>query len=131
MPLTNEQRRYAPIRCDSRVRRLSLAAPLTEPDMLRKTLTLAMGALLMGAFALNAVPAELTTISVSLVVQESCVIQSAMEPAPILRPSVSCLHGQPYDIALVTVDPAQKPVALYSSAGTSNPSTPSVWMVGF
>jgi hypothetical protein len=99
--------------------------------MLRKPLTLAMGTLLMSASASNVSPTELTTISVSLVVQESCVIQSAIEPAPVLRPSVSCLHGQPYDIALVTVDPAQKPAALYSSAGAGNPSAPTVWMVGF
>ena len=90
-----------------------------------------MGTLFMGAFASNVSPTELTTISVSLVVQESCLIQSAVEPAPVLRPNVSCLHGQPYDIALVTVDPAQRPAALYSSAGAGNPSAPTVWMVGF
>ncbi|MGV7241146.1 hypothetical protein, partial [Caballeronia sp. M23-90] len=62
--------------------------------MLRKTLTLAMSALLPGAFASNVSPTELTTISVSLIVQESCMIQSAVEPSPVVRPSVSCLHGQ-------------------------------------
>ncbi|AMH43366.1 hypothetical protein AXG89_37225 [Burkholderia sp. PAMC 26561] len=103
----------------------------SEPDMLRKTLTLAMSALLPGAFASNVSPTELTTISVSLIVQESCMIQSAVEPSPVVRPSVSCLHGQPYDIALVTVDPAQQPAALYSSASAGGPAAPTVWMVGF
>ncbi|WP_156529147.1 hypothetical protein [Caballeronia udeis] len=90
---------------------------------------LTLAAMTLGVFASDVSPTELATLSVSLVVQESCVIQSATEPAVVAKPSVSCLHGQPYDIALVALDPAQ-PVSTvqYASRGAGQST---VWMVGF
>jgi hypothetical protein len=97
--------------------------------MLQKNKPLTLVAILLGAFASDVSPTELATLSVSLVVQESCVIQSAAEPSAVAKPNVSCLHGQPYDIALVAVDPTQTPSTVqYARRGTAQST---VWMVGF
>ncbi|WP_158938012.1 hypothetical protein [Burkholderia sp. S171] len=97
--------------------------------MLRKNTTLTLAAIMLGVLASNVSSTELATLSVSLVVQESCVIQSAAEPAVVAKPSVSCLHGQPYDIALAALDPAQ-PVSTVQYAERSGKQS-TVWTVGF
>jgi hypothetical protein len=97
--------------------------------MLRKNKSRTFAAILLGACASDVSPTELTTLSVSLVVQESCVIQSAAEPSVIAKPSVSCLHGQPYDIALVALEPAQAPSTVQYANRAAAQST--VWMGGF
>ena len=97
--------------------------------MLPKNKPLTLAAILLGAFASDVSPTELATLSVSLVVQESCVIQSAAEPSAVAKPNVSCLHGQPYDIALVALDPTQAPSTVqYANRGAAQST---VWMVGF
>jgi hypothetical protein len=97
--------------------------------MLRKNKTLTLATIVLGACASDVSPTELATLSVSLVVQESCVIQSAAEPAVVAKPSVTCLHGQPYDIALVALDPAQPVSTVQYASRDAKQST--VWMVGF
>ena len=97
--------------------------------MLRKNKTLTLAAMTLGVFASDVSPTELATLSVSPVVQESCVIQSAAEPAVVAKPNVSCLHGQPYDIALVALDPALPVSTVQYASRDTRQST--VWMVGF
>ncbi|OTP76213.1 hypothetical protein [Caballeronia sordidicola] len=63
-------------------------------------------------------------MSVSLVIQESCVIHSAADSLP----TVACLHGEPYGVAVVLPDPPQNlSKALFTAPGTRQP----VWMVSF
>ena len=51
------------------------------------------------------------------------------EPSAVAKPNVSCLHGQPYDIALVALDPTQAPSTVqYANRGAAQST---VWMVGF
>ncbi|MDB5833393.1 MAG: hypothetical protein JWR14_3223 [Caballeronia sp.] len=97
--------------------------------MLRKNKTLTLAAIVLGACASDVSPTELATLSVNLIVQESCVIQSAADLAVAVKPSVSCLHGQPYDIALTALDPAL-PVSTVQYADRSGKQS-TVWMVGF
>ncbi|MFT4434358.1 hypothetical protein ACMX25_13315 [Caballeronia sp. 15715] len=97
--------------------------------MLRKNRTLTLAAIVLGVFASDVSPTELATLSVSLVVQESCMIQSAPDLADVSKPSVSCLHGQPYDIALTTLDPSLPASALHYTVRNGKQSA--VWMVGF
>ena len=97
--------------------------------MLQKNKTLTLAAIMLGLCAPDVSPTELATLSVSLVVQESCVIQSAAEPVVAAKPSVSCLHGQPYDIALAALDPAQPVSAVQYADRGGKQST--VWMVAF
>ena len=97
--------------------------------MLQKNKTLTLAAIMLGVCSSNVSPTELATLSVSLVVQESCVIQSTVEPAVVVKPSVSCLHGQPYDIALTALDPVQPvPAVQYANSGGMQST---VWMVAF
>ena len=79
--------------------------------------------------ASNVSPTELTTLSVSLLVQESCVIESGAEAAVVAKPSVSCPHGQPYDVTFVTLDPVQ-PASTEQHATRSGKQS-KVWMVDF
>jgi hypothetical protein len=97
--------------------------------MRQKNKIFALAAIILAVCASDVSPTELTTLSVSLLVQESCVIQSGTEAAVVAKPSVSCLHGQPYDIAFVTIDPAQ-PVSTvqYVDRGSKQSK---VWMVDF
>jgi len=97
--------------------------------MLRKNKTLTLAAIVLGACASDVSPTELATLSVSLVVQESCVIQSAADLAVTVKPSVSCLHGQPYDIALAALDPALPASPMHYAVRSGKQSA--VWTVGF
>jgi len=67
-------------------------------------------------------------LSVSLVIQESCLIHSVADPSSIPPPRVACLHGEPYGVAVVPHDPPQNlSKALFTAPGTRQP----VWMVSF
>ena len=90
---------------------------------------LALAAIMLAVCASDVSPTELTTLSVSLVVQESCLIQSGTEAAVVAKPSVSCLHGQPYDITFVTLDPVQ-PVSTVRYVDRNSKQS-KVWMVDF
>lgn len=75
--------------------------------MLHNVQTLGIAVLLLGASTSHGSPTQLAPIEVSLVIQESCVIQSAAQSASAVTTSVSCLHGTPYSVALAPHDPAQ------------------------
>lgn len=94
-------------------------------------------------FALAAVPAsgaaqpELASISVSLIVQESCLVQSADGMITTTnQPVVSCLHGAPFQISQAGFDPlvsgdtgsAQSQPVAYAATGDSQQT---VWTVNF
>ena len=67
-------------------------------------------------------------MSVSLVIQESCVIQSGADPSSFAAPRVACLHGEPYRVAVVPLEPAQTLSTMqFTAADTRQP----VWMVSF
>ena len=89
----------------------------------------ALTAIMLGVFASDVSPTELTTLSVSLVVRGSCVIQSGAEAAVVAKPSVSCPHGQPYDITFITLDPVQPTSAVEPATRVSRQSK--AWMVDF
>ena len=89
----------------------------------------ALTAIMLGVFASDVSPTELTTLSVSLVVRGSCVIQSDAEAAVVAKPSVSCPHAQPYDITFVTLDPVQPTSTVESTTRVSKQSK--AWMVDF
>jgi hypothetical protein len=83
--------------------------------------------LLLGAFSSHASPTECTSMSVRLLIQESCVIH-ASDPSPIPQPSVHCLHDEPYGMVLVPPDPTQ---AISPSPGAGREGQHSIWMVTF
>jgi len=71
---------------------------------------------------------ERASMSVSLVIRQSCVIQSGADPSSIAAPRVACLHGEPYRIAVVRPEPAQTlSTTQFTAPGTRQP----VWMVSF
>lgn len=100
--------------------------------MRQKNYTLALAAIMLAVCASDVSPTELTTLSVSLVVQESCLIQSGTEAVVVAKPSVSCLHGHPYDITFVTLDPVKpvQPVSTVQYVDRSSKQS-KVWMVDF
>jgi hypothetical protein len=97
--------------------------------MWQKNKIFALTAIMLGVFASDVSPTELTTLSVSLLVQESCEIESGAKAAVVAKPSVSCLHGQPYDITFVTLDPVQ-PISTEQHA-TRVSKQSKAWMVDF
>ncbi|MFL9868359.1 hypothetical protein PQR67_29620 [Paraburkholderia fungorum] len=63
-------------------------------------------AILLAAPASNAWPAGLASIPVSLTVQETCVIRSVDAAITVAnQPAVACLHGAPFQISQVALDP--------------------------
>jgi hypothetical protein len=80
---------------------------------------------LLGALPSSVSSASLAPIAVSLVVQETCEIRSG---AGQLAPSVSCLHGGPFGVALAPLDPTQ-PLSTLSFA--SHTAEPAVWAIAF
>ena len=67
-------------------------------------------------------------MSVSLVIRQSCVIQSGADPSSFAAPRVACLHGEPYRVAVVPLEPAQTLSTMqFTAPGTRQP----VWMVSF
>jgi hypothetical protein len=98
-----------------------------------KSLT-ALAATLLLALAQPATPFELASMPVSLIVQETCSIQSADLSAPIVKPAVSCLHDAPFDISQVPLDPiarTQTPEAPPVQLAASHEAQQTVWMVNF
>jgi hypothetical protein len=83
--------------------------------------------LLLGAFSPRVSSAELASLSVSVVVQEICLIRADVA-SPIAEPGVSCLHGEPYSVTLVPLDPTQTP---YSMRVVARGAPHAVWMVSF
>jgi len=84
--------------------------------------------LLLEASSAGVSSAELAPISVNLVIQESCVIRSAADPSAIAAPSVACLHGEPYGVAVVPLEPTQ---ALSTMQIANRTAQPAVSMVSF
>jgi hypothetical protein len=96
--------------------------------MLRKTTSFSTAMLLLpAAFSSHVSPTERTSMSVRLVIQESCVIH-ASEPSPIPQPSVHCLHNEPYSTVLAPIDPTQ---AISPSQGAGHEGKHMIWMVTF
>jgi hypothetical protein len=97
-----------------------------------KTFT-ALAAILLATLAQPAIPFELASMPVSLIVQETCSIESADLIAPIVKPAVTCLHNAPFDITQAPLDPAAAteikaaPVQLTASHDTQQ----TVWTVKF
>jgi hypothetical protein len=87
------------------------------------------GALLCGAPPARAQSTELASIAVSLVIPQVCVIESGPGLAErVSRPTVICLHNDPYGIAQTALDPTTPPSTLQlASPGTRD----AVWTVGF
>jgi hypothetical protein len=97
--------------------------------MLRKTTFSSVAALVfLEASSAGVSSAEQAPISVSLVIQQSCVIQSVADPSSITAPRVACLHGEPYRVAVVPLEPAQTLSTMqFTAPGTQH----AVWMVSF
>jgi hypothetical protein len=97
--------------------------------MLRKTTSISVAALvLLEASSSGVSSAEQAPISVSLVIQQSCVIHSGADPSPSAEPSVACLHGEPYRVAVVPLEPTQAlSTTQFRAPGTQH----AVWMVSF
>jgi hypothetical protein len=94
--------------------------------MLHKiTLSVASALVLLGALPSPVSSASLAPIAVSLVVQETCEIRSGTGR---LAPSVSCLHGGPFGVALAPLDPTQP---LSTPSSSINSAEPTVWAVAF
>lgn len=84
--------------------------------------------MLLEAASTGALSAEQARISVSLVIQQSCVIHSGADPSSSAGPSVACLHGEPYRVTVVPLEPAQPLSTMqFTAPGTRQP----VWMVSF
>ncbi|MCP3707179.1 hypothetical protein M3I54_09330 [Paraburkholderia sp. CNPSo 3274] len=96
--------------------------------MLRNIKTFAIAVCLLGASTSHGSPTPLAPIQVSLVIQESCVIQSAADAVPTTMPGVSCLHGTPYSVALAPREPTQLLSTLQLADRTTQRA---VWMVAF
>jgi hypothetical protein len=88
----------------------------------------ACGAALCAAAALpsGARSAEYASMAVSLVVPQSCLIQSGSAAA--VKPVVTCLHGEPYGVLQTPADPTEAPSAL--QLATPSGRAP-IWTVGF
>ncbi|MDE1182789.1 hypothetical protein [Paraburkholderia sp.] len=108
--------------------------------MLRRTHSIALAACVLLVLPLRRTSsAELASMPVSLVVQESCLIQSDDALLAPARPLVSCLHGQPFNIEQSAVEPAAALAAQVQPvnagaliAAAPNAAAPSkVWMVMF
>jgi hypothetical protein len=97
--------------------------------MLRKTTFSSVAALVfLEASSAGVSSAEQAPMSVSLVVQQSCVIHSGADPSSSAEPSVACLHGEPYGLAVVPLEPAQTLSTMqFTAPGTQH----AVWMVSF
>lgn len=83
--------------------------------------------LLLAAFSPHASPTGRTSMSVHLVIQESCVIHASDSP-PIPQPSVHCLHNEAYDIVLAPSDPTQ---AISQPPAAMHDGLHGIWMVTF
>lgn len=102
--------------------------PLSRPDVpwgggksrlriVRPVLTAGAAVLLLSGVLLNAPSvssAELASIPISLIVQESCEIRSSATTQTLILPSVSCLHGAASAVMRGSVDPAQ-PLSTFES----------------
>jgi len=66
-------------------------------------------------------------MAVSLVVPQSCLIQSGNAAAAV-KPVVTCLHGEPYGVLQTPADPTDAPSTL--QLATPNGRAP-IWTVGF
>jgi hypothetical protein len=98
------------------------------PHMLRNFKTFGAAVLFLGVTGLRGSAAELAPIQVSLVIQESCMIQSLADYAANASPRVSCLHDTPYSVALAPRDPTRRLSTLQLSERT-RPRV--VWTVAF
>jgi hypothetical protein len=87
----------------------------------------------------RAAPLDLASIPVSLVVQESCVVQSADAAiSAVNQPVVSCIHDAPFEITQAGFDPAlaqANETGRRSSApvmfATTSDAQQTVWTVNF
>jgi hypothetical protein len=83
----------------------------------------------LAASPLRASSAELASIAVSLVIPQTCVITSALGLAQAAaRPTVICIHNEPYGVAQMPLDPTDTPATLQLAAPGTRAS---VWTVGF
>jgi hypothetical protein len=88
-----------------------------------KCLFVAVAALPLMLVAHQASSTETTTVEVSLVIKESCVVRQDDGPA---APSVSCALGSPYGLQ------SGAPIPSHTQAPRSSaPITPSLWQVTF
>ncbi|TDG02263.1 hypothetical protein E1N52_40635 [Paraburkholderia guartelaensis] len=96
--------------------------------MLRKIWIYGVAVFLFALTGLKGSAAEHVPIQVSLVIQESCEIQSAAGTPSPDAPGVSCLHGALYHVALAPRDPTQR----LSTLQLANLAAPrAVWAVAF
>jgi hypothetical protein len=99
--------------------------------MLRKPTSSSVAAFLLleaSSSSAGVLSVERASMSVSLVIQESCVIHSVADPSSIAAPSVACLHGEPYGVSVVPFEPTQALSTMQLTApGVRQP----VWMVSF
>ncbi|GAB2916972.1 hypothetical protein GCM10027093_64420 [Paraburkholderia jirisanensis] len=70
---------------------------------------------------------DYASMAVSLVVPQSCMIQSDNGVA-LLKPVVTCLHGEPYGIAQTPADPTEAPSTMQLATPNGRGA---VWTVGF
>jgi hypothetical protein len=66
---------------------------------------------MLGLALLGGAKAESATFRVSLVIQESCTIDSSAGTEGRAEPNVACSHNVPYRIAVTPAEPAQSPIA--------------------
>lgn len=90
--------------------------------------------LLLSASIKPATSFELASMPVSLVVQETCSIQTADLIAPIAKPAVTCLHNAPFDISQVPLDPVTRKETVTTppvQLAAAHDAQQTVWMVNF
>jgi len=105
---------------------------MCRPDfrcVLHRTANAARAAIVLAASVvpLAAHSTEYASMAVSLVVPQSCMIQSG-NGVVLPKPVVTCLHGEPYGIVQTPADPTEAPSTM--QLATPNGRAP-VWTVGF
>jgi hypothetical protein len=90
--------------------------------------TFGVAIFLLGVAGLHGSAAELAPIQVSLVIQESCAIQSGADSVFAGILGVSCLHDTPYSVTLAPHDPTTPSSTLSVADLTAQRA---VWMVAF
>ncbi|MFM0738884.1 hypothetical protein PQQ51_16715 [Paraburkholderia xenovorans] len=93
-------------------------------------------AVLFASSGSQAKPTELASISVSLTVQETCIIQSTEAAITVAnQPAVSCLHGAPFQISQAGLDPVARadetPSAPLELTFVPTGKQTTVWTVNF
>jgi hypothetical protein len=73
-------------------------------------------------------PVDITSVPVTLSIQQSCLVHSSANDETAALPAVDCLHGEPYAISQVDRDPTHVPSPVLHEGGAASNG---IWMVAF